>query len=41
MVAADPPGQFSLASNDQTAAATLVEDLRGAQLEIEFEHGGL
>jgi len=41
MVAAGAPGQLSLASNDETAPAALLEDLPGGELEIEFEHGGL
>ena len=41
MMAADASGQFALASNDETAPATLLEDLHGAELETEFEHGQL
>ena len=41
MMAADAPGQFALASNDETAPAALLEDLPGGELEIEFEHGRL
>ena len=40
MTAAGAPGQFPLASNDETAPATLLEDLPGCELEIEFEHAG-
>lgn len=39
MMAADAPGQLALASNDDAAPAALGQDLSGAQLEIEFEHG--
>ena len=39
MMAAGAPGQLSLASNDQTVPPALLEDLRGGELEIEFEHG--
>jgi hypothetical protein len=39
MVAARTPGQLALASNDEAAAPALLEDLRGAEFEIEFEHG--
>ena len=41
VMAADAPGQFALASNDETAQAALLEDLPGGELEIEFEHGRL
>ena len=41
MMAAGAPGQFALASNDETAPAALLEDLPGGELEIEFEHGRL
>lgn len=39
VMAAGAPGQFALALDDETAAATLVERLPGGELEIEFEHG--
>ncbi len=38
MMAPGAPGQFALASNDETAPAALLEDLPGGELEIEFEH---
>jgi hypothetical protein len=41
MMAAGSPGQLALASNDQTAAAALVEDLPGGELDSKFEHGVL
>jgi hypothetical protein len=41
MMAASTPGQFALASNDQTTPAALVEDLFGCELEMELEHRGL
>ncbi len=41
MMAPDAPSQFALASNDETAPATFVEDLLGGELEVELEHGGL
>lgn len=41
MMAAGAAGQRALASNDQTAPATLGEDLNGGALQIEFEHGRL
>ncbi len=39
MMAAGAPGEFSLASNDDTAPAAFVEDVFGGEREIEFEHG--
>ncbi len=39
MMAAAVPGQFTLASNREAATAALLQDLRGGELEIEFEHG--
>jgi hypothetical protein len=39
MMASGAPSQLTLASDDKTAPAALVEDLPGAELEIEFEHG--
>ena len=39
MMAADAPGQLALASNDDAAPAALIEDLSGAQVELECEHG--
>jgi hypothetical protein len=41
MMAPGARGQFALASNDETAPPTLVEDLPGGELETELEHGGL
>ncbi len=41
MMAPGAPSQFALASNDETAPATFVEDLPGGDLEVELEHGGL
>ena len=41
MMAPDAPSQFALASNDETAPATFVEDLFGGELEVELEHCGL
>ena len=41
MMAPGAPSQFALASNDETAPPTLVEDLLGGELEVELEHGGL
>ncbi len=41
MMAATAPCQLTLASNDETAPAALIENLPGAEREIEFEHGGL
>ena len=41
MMAAGAPGQFALASNDETAPAALLEDLPGGESEIEFKHGRL
>lgn len=40
MMAAGAPGQFALASHDQTTPPALVEGLPGGELETEFEHGG-
>jgi hypothetical protein len=41
MMAAGTPGQFALASNDETAPAALLEDLPGGEFESEFEHDRL
>ncbi len=36
MMTPGAPGQFALASNDETAPAALVEHLLGGELEVEF-----
>ena len=36
MMAADPPGQLALTSDDETAPAALVENLPGSEFELEF-----
>jgi hypothetical protein len=41
MMAATAPCQLTLASNDQPAPAALIQNLLGAERDIEFEHGGL
>jgi len=38
MMATGTPGQLALASNDETAPMTLLENLPGGDLKIEFEH---
>jgi hypothetical protein len=41
MMTPGAPGQFALASNDETAPVALVERMPGGELEVEFQHGGL
>jgi hypothetical protein len=38
MMAAAARGQFTLAPNDEAAAAALLQNLRGGEPQIEFEH---
>jgi hypothetical protein len=40
-MAAGAPGQLTLASNDETAPAALLEDLVGGELEIDVGHSQL
>jgi hypothetical protein len=41
MMAAGASCKFTLAPNDEAALPALVENLRGGELDIEFEHGWL
>lgn len=41
MVAAAAPGQFTFASNDQSAPSAIVENLPGGEPEIDLEHVAL
>jgi len=38
MMAADAPGQLTLALNHETATPAFLQGLRGAEPEIKFEH---
>jgi hypothetical protein len=39
VTAAGPACEFTFAPHNEAAPAALVENLRGGELEIEFEHG--
>ena len=41
VMAADASCKFALAPNNEAALTALVKNLRGGQLEIEFEHNWL